>query len=460
MNNLKIKTKTKKIKITLAIVATLVLVYLPFSAFSHGGYGVGGAQDELNAVNRRIAELSQEIELEKTTAKTLKDQMKLMDKQVQLLELSIEQLQKESIAIEGQITQTQEEIIRLKEEIDVKKKIVAEYVRSISGQDQRSFLELFITSENFSDFLVSESSLMTVQNNVQKILFELNDLQNKLNEDLIELEKHQTELDDKQNELLQKRKALIAQKTVKINLLKQTKGKESAYKLQLAAKRKKQAELYKLIIQEGGGNGNYVSAGTTAIFDFPIRHANVSQGYGFTDWAKEGHYGGGIHNGIDLAITSGEPIRAPADGTVYAKGKEQCGDGCRSAYGNWLILRHIYVSSDGASTITYYTVYAHMQSYSVATGTVKRGNVVGYVGSTGFSSGPHLHFTIFRKICSKVDTSCNPSLPVSKTGPMWYATNSVDPFDFLNPPPANIYCGSYTDWDSAYKHTNQCYRSP
>jgi murein DD-endopeptidase MepM/ murein hydrolase activator NlpD len=87
----------------------------------------------------------------------------------------------------------------------------------------------------------------------------------------------------------------------------------------------------------------------------------------------------GSHNAIDISSASGQPIRAPASGTVV---KAEWANG----YGNVVYLSHGY---------GYSTRFGHLSSFSVKPGDrVKRGDVVGHVGSTGRSTGPHLHYEV------------------------------------------------------------------
>lgn len=85
-----------------------------------------------------------------------------------------------------------------------------------------------------------------------------------------------------------------------------------------------------------------------------------------------------MHTGIDYAAPTGTPIRATADGVLTFKGWQ-------GGYGNTVILQH----SNGIETL-----YAHMSAFSSAGGQVKAGEVIGYVGSTGRSTGPHLHYEV------------------------------------------------------------------
>jgi murein DD-endopeptidase MepM/ murein hydrolase activator NlpD len=88
-----------------------------------------------------------------------------------------------------------------------------------------------------------------------------------------------------------------------------------------------------------------------------------------------------MHKGTDIAAPSGTPIRASADGVVTFSGRA-------GGYGNFVKLSH----GGGLAT-----GYGHMRSIAVRNGTrVARGQVIGYVGSTGISTGPHLHYEIYK----------------------------------------------------------------
>ena len=88
-----------------------------------------------------------------------------------------------------------------------------------------------------------------------------------------------------------------------------------------------------------------------------------------------------FHKGVDIVAPTGTPVRAAADGLVTAAGR-------MSGYGTMIHLAHGYGLG---------TRYGHLSRVVVAPGQrVKRGDVIGYVGSTGRSTGPHLHYEVFR----------------------------------------------------------------
>ncbi|HEY3315896.1 MAG TPA: M23 family metallopeptidase [Bacillota bacterium] len=136
-----------------------------------------------------------------------------------------------------------------------------------------------------------------------------------------------------------------------------------------------------------GANYKPASAGTATIvrFIWPVKGA-ITSAFGMRD--------GEMHNGIDIAANYGDRILATADGTV-------AGTGWISGYGQTVIIAH----ASG-----YRTLYAHIQKALVKAGKpVKQGQVIALVGSTGKSTGPHLHFEVSRN-AKRIDpvTSLSP----------------------------------------------------
>ncbi|WP_405429559.1 M23 family metallopeptidase [Micromonospora sp. NBC_00617] len=119
----------------------------------------------------------------------------------------------------------------------------------------------------------------------------------------------------------------------------------------------------------------------TAAWVDPMPGASVTSCYG-PRW-------GTLHAGIDLALPSGTPIRAAAAGTVT-----QAGDAA-DGYGNSVFIDH----GNG-----YLTHYAHQSRIAVTVGqAVKAGQVIGYEGATGDSTGPHLHFEVHQGMWNQID---------------------------------------------------------
>src|SRR5690606_21869800 len=134
----------------------------------------------------------------------------------------------------------------------------------------------------------------------------------------------------------------------------------------------------------GGGGGKDNGGGTTgdsgAALSRPVS-GPITSPYGMRRHPITGVYK--LHDGTDFGVGCGTPIRAAAAGTVVAQYYN-------GGYGNRVILNNGV--KRGVSVIT---TYNHLSRYAVGTGTkVKRGQVIGYVGSTGYSTGCHLHFMV------------------------------------------------------------------
>ena len=111
----------------------------------------------------------------------------------------------------------------------------------------------------------------------------------------------------------------------------------------------------------------------------PINGARLSSPYGMRKHPIDGY--NKMHRGTDFAAPEGTPIMASGDGVVTKA--SWCGGG-----GNCVKIKH---------NSTYETIYAHMKSFAkgIKEGKkVKQGQIIGYVGSTGLSTGPHLHYEV------------------------------------------------------------------
>jgi murein DD-endopeptidase MepM/ murein hydrolase activator NlpD len=128
------------------------------------------------------------------------------------------------------------------------------------------------------------------------------------------------------------------------------------------------------------GNGGYKGS-TSGILDTPTTNGYVTSPFGYRIHPIYGYYG--LHDGTDFGVSCGQSLRAVAGGTVMDTYYS-------SVYGNRLYLN---LGQYNGKNLT--AVYNHLSGYRASEGQrVKRGEVVGYAGNTGWSTGCHLHFTI------------------------------------------------------------------
>jgi len=143
----------------------------------------------------------------------------------------------------------------------------------------------------------------------------------------------------------------------------------------------KRLEFYRFVLPDGSddhfdANGRSVRR---ALLKTPVDGARISSGFGMRKHPIQGY--NKMHRGVDFAAPRGTPVYAAGKGVIDRIGRN-------GGYGKYVRIRH---------NSTYKTAYAHMKSYAkgMKRGVrVKQGQVIGYVGSTGNSTGPHLHYEI------------------------------------------------------------------
>ena len=190
----------------------------------------------------------------------------------------------------------------------------------------------------------------------------------------IQLEKKRAEADEILVELDEKKRELAAEyeamEAEEANFSASIAKKEAEF---TEAKRKEDAALQQN--QNGGGTSAPPSSGG---WSRPCSYRALTSAYGWRVHPITGK--NSFHNGVDLANSSGTPIYAAKSGTVTLASYN-------SVYGYYVTINH----GDGFSTL-----YGHMTHYVVSAGqSVSGGQIIGYMGSTGWSTGPHLHFTVY-----------------------------------------------------------------
>ncbi len=182
-------------------------------------------------------------------------------------------------------------------------------------------------------------------------------------------------------------------------MLKETQNKETVYQKQLATKKAEKEAFEKALfdfeqqLKIKVDPSSYAGA-KSGIFSWPLANHIITQLFGSTAFSKR-LYTSGTHNGVDFGTPTGTPVKAVLTGTVTATGNTDLQPGCYS-YGKWVLLKH----SNGLSTL-----YGHLSSIGVSSGeSVDTGGVIGLSGNTGYSTGPHLHLTVFATQGMRVQT--------------------------------------------------------
>jgi len=382
-----------------------------------------GMLEQIDAEIKKINTDLQKTGAEKTTLQST----------LNTLEASRKKLEKDINYTSGNISLTNLNIGKLalsieekNQKIDEGKQAIGKAIRALAEIDDTSALEVFLSNQSMSDVWNFAQALVSVNHEVQGNVRELQGLARELAAD-----KQATET--KKNELEKQKKLLGAQKqTVEVTkqeknlVLKETQNKESVFQAQLATK-KAQKEAFEKALFEFEQQlkikvdpSSYATA-KAGIFEWPLVKRVITQLFGSTAFSKR-LYTSGTHNGVDFGVPTGTPVKAVLSGTVTASGNTDLQAGCYS-YGKWVLLKH----DNGLSTL-----YAHLSSIIVSQGaSVATGDTIALSGNTGYSTGPHLHLTVFATQGMRVQTYSSSIGCKQVTIPIADKTAYLDPMVYL-----------------------------
>lgn len=349
--------------------------------------------EEKNAVLQNIQAqreiLEDNLEQISKSQNSLKKELRAMDSNISQLNLSVRE---NAVIIEKlglEIKSLEQGILDARASIVNKREAIKQLLVEMQLQQQQGILAVVLKSATLSENLEEINRIMSVNQGLQNGIVELENLEEGI-KDKIEGIKLKREQEQIERTNLENRKGIVSeQKGEKERILTITKSTEEVYQEQLSALEKMQmdiaseieaieSELRKKI------DPNLIPIAREGVFALPAI-GNLTQGYGNTRFARTG-YKSGRHNGVDIGASIGSEIFAAEDGQVIAVGDQD--KYCRKgAYGKFVMIKH----PNGLTTL-----YGHFSKYIVAIGQhVERGQIIGYVGKTGYATGPHLHFTVF-----------------------------------------------------------------
>ncbi len=360
-------------------------------------------QAEIRDRGNRLAEIEKEIAGYEASLKEVGAEKNTLQKAINQLELERKKVQADISYTENKIDATDLELSKLVIEIEnteadisQNKAAIAEIIRRTYKQENNSLVELMLRHQHLSDFWSTVDSLATVRNSMSDKVATLNSLHLVLEEKRGQTTDRRESLIDLKDQYTDQTTVLANNKAERAELLAATRNEEAEYQKLLKDKQAAREQIIKEVrdfeakLQFILDPTSIPSAGT-AVFAWPLKNVIITQYFGGTEFAARNAsvYGGrAYHPGIDMGAPRGTPIYAPLAGTVRATGNTDAVPGCYS-WGKWTLIDH----ANGLSTL-----YAHQDLISVSAGQrVATGEIIGYTGNTGYSTGPHLHFTVYAK---------------------------------------------------------------
>lgn len=369
-------------------------------------------EEKKKAIQEKRSNVQSEISQKKDDLVQIGEEKSAVQKELDKLELTIADTENKIKEKEAQIATAKEEIKKLQQEIAILKEqikkrdeLLKERIRSIQENGGViNYLDVLLGAQSFSDFINRVSAVTSFMEADRDLLRMHQEDKALLDKKEAEAQKQLEELNKKLAELEGMKKKLDGQYVERNKLLEELKeqekdmheellefedeaailaAQEKAIKREIEAWNKRQRELEeqrkKQAEKQKNNQGNKVGAApemTNGVFMNPATGRLTS------------HYGqrwGRLHSGIDIGKggrTEAVPIVAAASGEVIKANFDR-------SYGNVVMITHVI---DGQVMTT---VYGHMESLSVSNGQrVEKGQLLGYMGNTGHSTGPHLHFEI------------------------------------------------------------------
>ena len=417
-------------KIVLLVLLISLFSFQPGLLFSVQAPSNRGLKEEIEMKTKELQEIQEQKDKTLSILRNL-DQEKLSlrreirrgDYQINQLKLEIKAGQITLSKLSLEISSLNYQIDEIKREVNSKKETIKKLLRTLQEKDQENPLIIFLRNTTISQN-ISE---------IQKII----DLKNRMSSQLTHLRRFRQEkldkikgISDKQQEQkwenlnLENRKIIVEDKKAERQIfLRRTKNQETIYQRQLKKLEKLHKEIHAEIekieqeLRERIDPG-LLPAKRAGVLLRPTEKGIISQGYGFTKAAKK-LYASGRHNGIDIAVPMGTPIRAAEQGKVIAvlDQDKYCPGG---AYGRTIIIEH---------NNNLVTLYAHLSRMIVKKGDlVQRGQIIGYSGNTGYSVGRyggfHLHFTVYARPTFYIG-------PSRRCGPMPFG-GDLNPLDYIS----------------------------
>ncbi len=348
---------------------------------------------ELEVVHQEIKKVNENLSGVQSEKKTLQRELGSITSSIQKLTLGIKESQIQIQKLDLEANALQYEISDIKTKIKEKEGALGAVLRDMQGGDREPPLFVLLRTKSLSESLANVESLSNINTSLYFAVDDLKQLQHQLDGSLDETE-NKKDQKETEKERLQSKKSIVAEeKQTKDTLLKQTKNKEALYQKQLSELEEKQEKIGKEIEdlerKLRASFDNSLLSPQRGVLSSPIRGGVLTQGYGETEFAKRA-YRTKFHNGIDYGVSVGTPIYAVADGKVSVLGNNDRGG---SRFDRFQYGKHVLISHDNNLT----TLYAHLsQNNLVFVGQlVKRGDLIGYSGNTGYATGPHLHFTVY-----------------------------------------------------------------
>lgn len=352
---------------------------------------------ELEKINQELSKTQSNLEETQKQKASLQNEIKRLNETIKQLELNISSDEKTIQKLSLEIESLGYDIKNINLTIEKKQESIIKTIQQIQKSENKNLLMILLSNDSLADSVGEAKNLIDLKNQLQIDIKNLSDLQKELNNKLNISQNKKDDIEIRKNNLLVRQSIIKDTQQTKQIVLSQTKNQETLYAKQLEELKKQQEQLEDEIYQieeELRKNFNFsvIPSKNKGLLEWPIKLKEdggigiITQHYGNTPYSSR-LYKGRPHNGLDIGAPVGTPVYAALDGVVMRTDNNDKSSWAKYQYGKYVIVKH-------PNNLA--TLYSHLSRYVVSAGqNVKKGDLIGYSGNTGYSTGPHLHLGLY-----------------------------------------------------------------
>ncbi|OGF61160.1 hypothetical protein A2662_03335 [Candidatus Giovannonibacteria bacterium RIFCSPHIGHO2_01_FULL_45_33] len=382
-------------------IAVLGLFIVLWAGFNTPAFGltaddlkkqIADKNSEILKLEGEIKQFQGSISETQANAKTLTAAITQLNNQIKSLTAQINLTSKKISKKELEITELQNGIGEAETSMHSRQQAIGMILENLKQSEEDTVLETFLKYGTISDFFTELNNINLLNEKMRQNYNELMVIKEDLQMRKSDAEDANAELKTLKGDLTDQKQIETQGKNEKSKLLTQTKNQEASYQKLLKDREAKRIEIYAEIRAIESQLVKLVDFSSLPSFGSgvllrPIAGGKITQLFGNTEFAQiTDVYANGFHNGIDFGTQVGTPVLAADEGVIKATGDSDIA--CyKGSYGKWILVEHPNKLA---------TLYAHLSLIKVVKGqAVARGAIIASSGNTGYTTGPHLHFTVY-----------------------------------------------------------------
>ncbi len=382
-----------KLKISSKFIITFIMIII-LAFLCNRIIALAVSQSDLNEKNKQIEETEAEIsDVKKEMSTTMQEVQELVG-QISEYETEIASLDTQIEEINTNIDETEKNLEKTQKELEEKQKLLDQRLVALYETGNTTYIDVLLSSKGITDFISNYYLIEEIASYDTELIQTVEKAKQEIEEAKEQLENSKAELEATKEKQVAKQNALSVVKNEKESKVSSLSEEEKQLEAELTQFEKDKQDITNQLVayQKQNNSGGSGTSSTTVIvpstpsacgYIFPV--AGLSQA-NINNKTYPSYAG---HTGVDININVvGKSVVAVKDGTVVTSTAIRNSDGSYRSYGEYIVIDH----HDGTMTL-----YGHMRagSRTVQSGqTVSQGQVIGIVGSTGNSSGDHLHFEV------------------------------------------------------------------